>query len=475
MTALVVKTDMSALIQPARYRNGNFFFGVNGADTAFVWGNYNSSLRAYQSCPVVSSIINKQALCSVNGIVKIMDKTNKESNGAAADAIRYLIQNPNPYQTGRNFRAQNQVYKRIYGYCPVLVIKKVGYEKDYTKWKLINLPPWMLRIEDDLSGYWYEENVRQFKSITLSYSGKTTPINPDNVYFITENQISTGLFMSNSNGENVSIHLPDSRLLPLKDNIINVTESLNARGALTRQRGPQWLLTNDANDNGDAGLFPLNPDVKKDLHDDFLRYGIMSGQRKAIITDAKLKLQTVGFDVSQLKLLEGEVQDAKFISDGLFFPPYLLGLVDAKFDNQQVAERNLYGNCIIPDAASDDEQWSQIFRLEGTGLRIFTDFSHLPVLQENLEQKARGRWYYNQALLIEWLQDGLTWNRWRELLGEDTVLGMDKYYSDLVKEGRILPAATAAVISTAANNVAPPATNGVASTNGVNNNSNNLN
>lgn len=451
VTALTLKTGGSELIQPARYRNGNFFFGVNGADKAFIWGNYNSSLKAYQQCPVVSSIINRQAQCVVNGRQYVMDSKGKESQVVPAKQLRSLLLKPNPYQSGREFKAQGQVYKRIYGYCPVLVIKPVGFEADYSKWKLWNLPPWMIQVSDS-QNLFYESNAIKFTSIWLTYMGHSVRLNPDNIFFLKENQISTGTFMSNSNAENVSMFLPDSKLIPVEYNIDNLVASLNSRGSLTRNRGPQWILTNDATDTGDAGLFPIDPQAKKDLQDDWLQYGIMDGQRKAIITDAKLKLQTVGFDVAQLKLLEGEIQDAKFISDQLNFPPYLLGLVDAKFDNQQIAERNLYTNSIIPDTQSDDEQWSELFNLAELGLKLETDFSHLPALQENIAEQGRGRMYMNQGILIEWLQDGITWNRWRELLGEDTVTGMDKYYSELVKEGRILPAATAQSISTSANN-----------------------
>ena len=67
IAASAFKSDSSELIQPSVWRNGMFFFGVNGADKAFVWGNFNSSLVAYQQCPVVSSIINKKAKCLING------------------------------------------------------------------------------------------------------------------------------------------------------------------------------------------------------------------------------------------------------------------------------------------------------------------------------------------------------------------------------------------------------------------------
>ncbi len=438
ITALVTKS--SELIYPSRYRGGNFFFGVNGADKAFIWGNYNSSLKAYQRCPVVSSIINRKAQCLVNGKTWVMDDKEKESKGAQAVNLRKLLLKPNYYQSGRVFKAQNSVYKQIYGYCPVLVIKPVGFEQDYSKWKLWNLPPWMIQVYDNDELFYESTVIKQFKSIWLTYMGHSVQLNPDNVFFLKENQISTGTFMTNSSAENVSIHLPDSRLDPLQDNITNLIDSLNGRGSLTRDRGPQWLLTNDSTDTGDAGLFPINTDAKKELHEDFQQYGIMRGQRKAIITDAKLKLQTVGFDVAQLKLLEGEIQDAKFISDGLNYPPYLLGLIDAKFDNQQIAERNLYTNSIIPDCQSDDEQWSELFGLAEYGLHLDTDFSHIPALQENLAEKGKGRLAMNQAIMIEWLQNGITWNRWRELLGEDTVTGMDKYYYELVAEGRVFGA-----------------------------------
>lgn len=424
------------MIYPARYRNGNFFFGVNGADKAFIWGNYNSSLKAYQMCPVVSSIINRKAQCVVNGKQWIMDQKGKESQSTQAVNLRKLLLRPNFYQSGREFKAQRSVYKQIYGYCPILVIKPVGFEKDYSRWKLWNLPPWMIQVLDNQQIF-YEQDFRPFKSIHLTYLGHSIELNQDNVFFLKENQISTGTYMSNSSAENVSMFLPDSRLLPLKENIANLTDSLNSRGSLTRNRGPQWILTNDQSDTGDAGLFPLNPKVKEELQDDWLQYGIMGGQRKAIITDAKLKLQTVGFDVAQLKLLEGEIQDAKFISDGLNYPPYLLGLVDAKFDNQQIAERNLYTNAIIPDVTSDDEQDSELFRLADYGLKLDTDFSHLPALQENIAEQGRGRRYMNEGLLIEFLNNQITANRWRELLGEDTVVGDDLYYWQKLEAGMI--------------------------------------
>jgi phage portal protein BeeE len=436
ITALTVKVGSSELIQPSVYRNGNFFFGINGADHAFIWGNYNSSLIAYQRCPVVSSIINRKAQCLTNGKQWVMDSAkNKESKTLQAQQLRQHLLRPNPFQNGRQFRAQNSVYKQIYGYCPVLKIVPVGFETDFSRWRVFNLPPWMVQVLDSAKMF-YQDGPR-FQSIYLTYMGQSVKLDQNAVSFICENRISTGLYNSNSQSENVSLYLPDSALRSVQDNIDTLITSLNARGALNRERGPMWILSNDQNDNGDSGLFPVDPKEKERLGDEFrMQYGITSGQRRAIITDAKLKLQTVGFDVAQLKLLEGEIQDAKFIADQLNYPPYLLGLVDAKFDNQQIAERNLYTNCIIPDSESDDEQWDEFYGLTKLGLTIDTDFSHLPALQENIAEQGRGRYYMDTALQSEFLNNLITMDRWRELLGEDIVggeLGSLYYYQLLAK------------------------------------------
>lgn len=420
IAAIATKSASTQLIQPARYRNGNFFFGTFGADKAFIWGNYNSSLRAYQRCPVVSSIINRQALATINGKVTIVDDSGKESQKVQAKALRKLLKCPNPLQSGKQFRAQNNVYKRIYGYCPVLRMVPVGFENDFSAWRLWNIPPWMIRVEDNTDLFFLAAS-KPFKSIQLTYMGKSVPLDPANIFFLCESQISTGMFEMNSSQDNVSLFLPDSKLLPVDKNIDNIISSLSGRGALNRERGPMWILSNDTADSPDAGSFPLGTTAKDDLQKDFLQYGITGGQRKAIITDAKLKLQTVGFDVGQLKLLEGEIQDAKFIADQLNYPPYLLGLVDAKFDNQQIAERNMYTNSIIPDAESDDEQWGQFFGLEDLGLSIKTDYSYLPVLQEDDAKSSTSRLVLTQALKIEYENGLITKNQWLQEVGLDPI------------------------------------------------------
>lgn len=441
ISTLTTKSGLTTIpVQPARYRNGNFFFGVFGNDKAFVWGNYNSSLRAYRECPVVSSIINRKAQAYTNGCMYVMNGDKKESKTPVAKQIRKLMNNPNPLQTDKQFRAQRKVYEQIYGWSAMLVFKPVGFEDDRSTWTLWNLPPWMIQVKDNTTTAFYQSGFKPFEEVRFNYLGRSTVLPNDSVFFFKENQISTGTFMGAVSEENNSQYLPDSKLFYLKENISTLTDTLRSRGTLTRERGPLWIISNDGTDSGDTGQFPIDKKVKKKMDQDFRRYGLMGGQDKAIITDAKIKLQTAGFDAQQLRLLENEVQDAKFIADGLNFPPYLLGLVDAKFDNQDIAERNMYSNAIIPDAESEAQQWTELFGLSETDLYVVFDYNHVPALQKNMKEQGQGRLAMNQALLIEWENNLLTWNRWQELIGEDTVVGMDLYYSDMIAKGLIAPA-----------------------------------
>jgi hypothetical protein len=110
--------------------------------------------------------------------------------------------------------------------------------------------------------------------------------------------------------------------------------------------------------------------------------------------------------------------------------------VDAKYDNQQIAERAFYTNSIIPDSESEDEQWTAFLGIDKLGLSIQTDFSHLPSLQEDQAERGRGMWYMNQGAQIAFLMNQLTWNEWRDMMGMDKSKEAtgDLYYYQLIAE-----------------------------------------
>ncbi len=95
------------------------------------------------------------------------------------------------------------------------------------------------------------------------------------------------------------------------------------------------------------------------------------------------------------------------------------------------AKKSLYEDSVIPDAENNYEQWNELFDTASYNLKIDKDYSHISVLQESQEQKAKAREVLNKALLIEFLKDLLKVNRWLELNGEDTIgSDGDVYWSE---------------------------------------------
>jgi hypothetical protein len=76
-------------------------------------------------------------------------------------------------------------------------------------------------------------------------------------------------------------------------------------------------------------------------------------------------------------------------------------------------------------------------------LSIKIDYSHLQVFQANKVEEGKAMQLINSACLIAWQSDLITWNEWRVKLSMNPVLDMDKYRSELIKEGRITDTTTA--------------------------------
>jgi hypothetical protein len=179
---------------------------------------------------------------------------------------------------------------------------------------------------------------------------------------------------------------------------------------------------------------PMTKEQKDELQADFRRYGLRNRQIQFIITKAAIKWQQMGYPTKELMLFEEVEADTQAICDAYGHPFRLLSVNTTNSlggTDADIFGRNLYQDTIIPEANRIYSQWTRAFDLQAKGLRIIKDFSHIPVLQENKEEAGRSRYALNQALELEWKNNIITRNRWRELNNEDTVPGDDLLLSQL--------------------------------------------
>jgi hypothetical protein len=227
--------------------------------------------------------------------------------------------------------------------------------------------------------------------------------------------------------------------------INNIIGAYESRNTLIRKRGPQYVISNNSKDS--IGTKPMTPDEKTEIERNFsYRYGLTKGQMQAIITSASINVQTIGYDVAQLKLHE-EVQESSIaVCNGLSYPPFLLGLSDSTYNNQAEASRGLYMETLIPEANSISDQLNAIFETEQDGITISKDFSHVSALQEDKLNAATAREMQDKALEREFKNNVITLDMWRTGLDLDAI--GDKYgvmyYYQLIMEGWTFGNTTAA-------------------------------
>lgn len=447
-----VSTPPPIPIDPATYRGGTngqggWMFEMMGGDyTYFKYNDWNSCVAAYQSCPPVAAIINRKAQSYINGKTWVLNSLGRVATSTDAQKILKLLNNPNPIQSGMQFKAQSYIYTLLFGFCIILPIKPFGFPNIDTT-ALWNIPAnW---IDYDRTQELFDrQGASILKQIVINFNGQRTTFNVSDLLIIRDFSPSFD-----------SLTFPDSRLKAMEMPINNIIGAFESRNVLINYRGALGILTADPG-KGAYNPISLTDKQKQEVQDDFRRYGLKKRQWKVIITSAALKWQQMGYATKDLMLMEEVQESTKSLCDGLNFPPHLLGLIDPTFNNQSTAEKGLYQNATIPDAENINQQLNNWFGTESLNLRIDTDFSHIPAMQEDKESGARARYVGDQAYLVEFNNNLITLNRWRELVGEDTVAGDDLYKWQLDQMQERMSPLAVAQLNQAQNPQPPLVTNG---------------
>jgi hypothetical protein len=426
MKAFTIPEPM--LIGSSNYRNGPgkwFFDFAGGIEFNFTYSGLGSAVRAYQECAPLNAIINKKAQAYINGKTWLLNDKGKEATGAVAERLRKLMKRPNPFQTWDQFEAQAYIYQQLFGYSVILPIKPVGFDNSYAT-AVYNLCPAWLDIEPNEIPDFKLADQKPYKRISWSYGGVSVDLSLSDVYIMKD--ITPSFCM---------LHLPESRVKVLGMPINNIIGVYESRNTLINYRGAQGFLTPDKDP---LGAIPLTAEGKEELQKDFRRYGLRHEQWQVIISNAQLKWNQMGYATKDLMLFEEVEDDIQRLCDEYNWPYELTASSNgATFENKNEAKKLAYQDAIIPESIQNYSQWNEFFSTEKYGLILEKDYSHIPALQEDAVKKAQARKQMNDALMVEFMADCITRNRWRELMGEDTVTGDDKYYSQLVAEGRIIP------------------------------------
>jgi len=408
----------------------------------FRYTGLTDATKAYMKCPPLNSIINRKASAYINGKTYVMNAQGKEATTKQAKQLRALFEKPNVLQSWEEFEAQNYIYQQIYGYCIVLVVKPAGYHEAIDASSLWNIPPSMVVIEETKKLFYQTDQTGIIASITIDYKGEKTPLPLEDVFIIKDFTPSFSTMI-----------LPASRIVALEMPVNNTIGAYESRNVLINYRGALGVISRDPG-AGEMGTLPMTQEEKDALQQDFKRYGLRNRQIQFIITKAAIKWQQMGYPTKDLMLFEEVEADTQAMCDSYGYPFRLLSSNSSNSlggTDAGIFGRNLYQDTTIPESCRIYSQWERLFKTADYGLFIQKDYSDVAVLQEDKVQAGAARFRLNQALLIEWQNNMITWNEWQVELGKDPKPNMDIYYTDMVKQGKIFGAAPVSPVDQGAN------------------------
>lgn len=402
---------------------GSGVFSLKGADEYhFDLLCEKDFLRAYRECSPLKSIVVKRADLSNTGKYDVYNKnTDKLAQSTyEATSLRNILRKPNPLQTEEQFRAQQNIYIDIFGYCPVFKVPIAGQEGAYSA--IWNIPPWLFDITYTRKWLMQTKIEGIYQQYFMLWNGENIKLDMKNVFFVLDTGIGTEY--------DTNLTIPDSRLVGNEYPVCNIIAAYKGRNTLITKRGAIGILTNELEDT--AGAVPVDPAVKEQLQKDFKSYGIVGQAYQIIITDAKVKWQQMGFATKDLLLFEEIEDDVNRLCDAYEFAPELLARTEnVTYDNKKEARKGQYRDVTIPQASSRSQQLTAGLVAANSTLEIRATWDHIEILAEDKSFLATVRLTNNEAYEIEYLNGLITKNEWRERLGEDRVNdpSFDEYYT----------------------------------------------
>jgi len=381
---------------------------------------------AYEFCYPVSSVVDRLAEYDIAGKIEILRTEGKGANNYATNSwamnMNKLLAQPNPMQSWEQFRGQQIIYKKIFGWCPVLPLIPAGFSPDNAI-SMVNIPPWCFEPEPT-NNYINQSKIEDVvKSYKFSILGKSFTLNPKDFIILEDS------FMQD---EDSGFVLPQSRLVGLDMAISNICAAMEADNVLLKKRGPLGFISGDAGKDGMGANMPMQPSEKKDLQEQLQRYGLSWSQYLYVISSQPAKWNPMSYDTKQLGTKETIVSGEKAICHRYGFPYVLYEEIDATYANSASAAKAVYQNNIIPNNTKDLNKYNKFFLAAENKAKIGGNFDDIAALQEDKLQQAQAAKSLDDALLIEYNANLITKNQWLTARGYDTVADGDKYKRDEV-------------------------------------------
>lgn len=364
--------------EPIKPTDGDFFYPIG--ENVSLFGSNNISkqkmLMYFLEIPELFQVIAMKGNMFANMKLDVISKQTGQSL-PLTNPIQKLLKFPNWYQGQKEFLKQTKIFREIYGNEYLHFLKPLGFGLGSTK-QISTIDPVNLMLPDSVKNnttpLFLQPDKPQF-NYNYSYKSKTYPIPSNDIL-----QINNPVINDNLTGVSLI-----SELSAVLENIKGAYES---RSTLIFNRGALGILSNAGKD-GIGATAPMDAKDKKNLQDEYKKYGLTRKQWGLIITNLPLTFQKMAMNPKELMLFEEvEAGFQNVIGAYGLYRDMFPSVKGSTFENQKQAQKNAYINTIIPEAQEWVSALNTFFGLENKSYHITADYLHLSIFDEDLKNKG---------------------------------------------------------------------------------------
>lgn len=395
-----VFSSLYRLITPREKLGNHFIYSLSSLKDIYE----TDALKAFEEVPEVNAVINRDAAMFSNMKIKVVDKNGEEIQDKE---VEDLIKRPNWYQAQKEFVRQTRILRNVYGNEFIYFFRPTGLRKIKS---LNTIPSNLIKVRYKSNTPYFDHLERPDELIyEVNINGRYQVI--EDILHLNDNNIS----IDKVNDE--SFFVGQSKLKALAAPINNIRDAYESRGVIIRKRGALGILTNGSKD-GIGSSMPIDGNEKEELQKEYKGYGTLKNQDQLIITNLDLKWQQMAQnEPKKLGLFEEVKEDFMKLIDAYGHPLELYASVTgATFENQEQAIKNVYVNSIIPAANEWISAISKEIYGDDDNRNIVAAYDHLPIFQEDLNEKSEQFSKTVTALTMAMQNEGITLDEYKEQL-----------------------------------------------------------
>jgi HK97 family phage portal protein len=364
-------------------------FSYSGRNTP-VWDNIleaSYQINQYEQNPILHATLNIIADAASNAIYQIKDsKTGdiipeSEYTEDQKKALN-LFTKPNPHQSGKEFDRQFSIQYNTFGKGYLYGLSPSSFTFDYKNVEVLNtLYPYNVapvltgnritatELSEIVSGYVYKENGRELKEV----------LPPEQVLLLNEATIS----------EDEEWFTGKSKLISLQRPLSNIMAAYEAINVTLKNRGIEVIFT--PKPSPEIAGIPFQPHEKDSLEAELESYGNLEGQKRWMVGSLPVDVTQITSKMRDMMLFETIAADAIAVAHAYGVPEVLVKMYiqGATFENQEISEKRLYQNTIIPFVNEITESRNEWLKIKESGFEVVSSFDHIPVLQKDKLKEAQ--------------------------------------------------------------------------------------